>query len=221
MTSSPSTSLRVENVFNVSGMVAIVTGGGTGIGSMIARTLASNGAKVYIISRRIEVLENCVKDFDKDQEQTSQGGKLIALVGDLGTKSGIEKLKLKMEELEPSLDLLVCLLFVLSLSSRIVLIFVMLVQYIKLTTFCVRLVIEIGQQCRHDESMPCGRTKDRRKHRQSYVVRRRERCRICLQDKCSRFLLCFCGFSTVTGSIKVSSTNYQHLKYCKLCARWM
>ncbi|KAG0142918.1 hypothetical protein CROQUDRAFT_81644 [Cronartium quercuum f. sp. fusiforme G11] len=102
--SSPSNSLHVSNVFKVSGMVAVVTGGGTGIGAMISRTLASNGANVYIISRRIEVLEDCVKAFEKDG---TQEGKLIALAGDLSSKAGIEELKLKLERLEPHLDLLV------------------------------------------------------------------------------------------------------------------
>ncbi|KAL6696462.1 hypothetical protein J3F84DRAFT_370123 [Trichoderma pleuroticola] len=46
------------NLFNVDGLVAFITGGGTGIGLMMARALAKNGAhKVYIGGRRLEVLE--------------------------------------------------------------------------------------------------------------------------------------------------------------------
>jgi len=44
-------SLAVSTLFNVKGKVALVTGGGRGIGLMIARTLAANGARVYIASR--------------------------------------------------------------------------------------------------------------------------------------------------------------------------
>ena len=51
------TDLNASNLFSVKGKVALVTGGGTGIGYMIAKALVCNGAKVYIVSRKIETLE--------------------------------------------------------------------------------------------------------------------------------------------------------------------
>lgn len=39
------------------GKIALVTGGGSGIGEMIATALAQNGAKVYIASRKEEQLK--------------------------------------------------------------------------------------------------------------------------------------------------------------------
>ena len=49
--------LQNSTIFNLHGRIALVTGGGSGIGLMIARGLAANGAKVYIGGRRKEVLE--------------------------------------------------------------------------------------------------------------------------------------------------------------------
>lgn len=51
------TSLDAASLFSVDGLVAVVTGGGTGIGLMIATALEHNGATVYILGRREEVLQ--------------------------------------------------------------------------------------------------------------------------------------------------------------------
>lgn len=50
-------SYHPQALSDLSGRVALVTGGGTGIGLMIAQGLASSGAKVYITGRRTEVLQ--------------------------------------------------------------------------------------------------------------------------------------------------------------------
>ncbi|GAB1316981.1 Short-chain dehydrogenase/reductase sat3 [Madurella fahalii] len=56
--------LDAANLFRVDGMVAVITGGGTGIGLIMARALATNGAKkVYILGRRQEVLVNAANEF--------------------------------------------------------------------------------------------------------------------------------------------------------------
>jgi NAD(P)-dependent dehydrogenase (short-subunit alcohol dehydrogenase family) len=42
-------SLRIENIYDLKGRIALVTGGGTGIGLMIAQGLAANGVKgIYV-----------------------------------------------------------------------------------------------------------------------------------------------------------------------------
>ena len=42
----------LESLYNLSGKVALVTGGGTGIGRQMAQTLAKVGASVLVTSRR-------------------------------------------------------------------------------------------------------------------------------------------------------------------------
>lgn len=75
-----SPSLSATDLFTVEGLVAVVTGGATGeclvkhtsskkssvteiigIGLMIAKALEENGAKVYIVGRRKDVLESVAK----------------------------------------------------------------------------------------------------------------------------------------------------------------
>ena len=58
--------LELGKVFDVKDKVALVTGGGSGIGLMITQTLAVNGAKVYI------------------------AGQIIPIVGDVASKDGVK-----------------------------------------------------------------------------------------------------------------------------------
>jgi NAD(P)-dependent dehydrogenase (short-subunit alcohol dehydrogenase family) len=61
--SSPD-SYTLKKLYDLSGLIALVTGGGTGIGLNIARGLAANGAKVYITGRRKDVLDGVVSEWN-------------------------------------------------------------------------------------------------------------------------------------------------------------
>ncbi|OAL34921.1 hypothetical protein AYO20_05882 [Fonsecaea nubica] len=76
----PNEDLQASKLFDVSHVVAVVTGGGTGIGLMIAQTLQSNGAKVYITGRRQEALDAVVKQYSNGP------GSIHALPGDITKK---------------------------------------------------------------------------------------------------------------------------------------
>ncbi|KAF4776825.1 short-chain dehydrogenase/reductase [Colletotrichum scovillei] len=79
--SSPN--LNAADLFGVKGLIAVVTGGGTGIGLMIAQGLEANGAIVYIIGRRKEALEQAAK--------TAKNGNIRTIQGDITSKSDLER----------------------------------------------------------------------------------------------------------------------------------
>merc|ERR1711977_693475 len=91
-----------DNLFNLHGKVALVTGGGSGIGLMATQALAGNGAKVYITGRTQEKLDNVVETYGKNI-----AGEIIPIVGDVGTKQGVQKLYEDFSQKEKCLCILV------------------------------------------------------------------------------------------------------------------
>lgn len=53
----------MKDLFSVSGKVAVVTGGSSGIGAMITQGLVEHGARVYITARKVELLEAMAKEM--------------------------------------------------------------------------------------------------------------------------------------------------------------
>ncbi|KAF1968743.1 EXS-domain-containing protein [Bimuria novae-zelandiae CBS 107.79] len=76
---------KAQDLFNVNGLVAVVTGGGSGLGLYAARALDANGAKaVYIVGRREETLKEAAK--------TAVNGTLKPIVGDVTDKESLQKI---------------------------------------------------------------------------------------------------------------------------------
>src|SRR2546426_7948121 len=65
--------------------VAIVTGGGTGIGEAIAKVFAREGAKVAITGRRKDELERVVRDIER------KGGQALALPGSVTNEPDVRE----------------------------------------------------------------------------------------------------------------------------------
>ncbi|PYH43366.1 SDR family NAD(P)-dependent oxidoreductase [Aspergillus saccharolyticus JOP 1030-1] len=92
----------LESLFNVKDKVALITGGGSGIGLMAAQALATNGSKVYITGRTSEKLERVAELYGK-----SAKGEIIPLAADVTDKASIKKLVQELESRESRLDILI------------------------------------------------------------------------------------------------------------------
>ncbi|CZR62228.1 3-oxoacyl-[acyl-carrier-protein] reductase 1 [Phialocephala subalpina] len=92
----------LEEVFNVKGKVALITGGGSGIGLMATQALAVNGAKVYIVGRTEEKLENVVKAHGQNI-----AGEIIPITADVTSKDEIARLVKEIESRERYLCILI------------------------------------------------------------------------------------------------------------------
>jgi NAD(P)-dependent dehydrogenase (short-subunit alcohol dehydrogenase family) len=91
----------MSDLFCVSGKVALVTGGTSGIGLMIARGLVEHGARTYIVGRNVETCEATAAQLRVGQ------GDCRALPGDLSTNAGVEAVAAGLVARESTLDILV------------------------------------------------------------------------------------------------------------------
>lgn len=90
----------MKNFFSVEGKVALVTGGSRGIGESIARAYVTNGARVYITSRKAE-------DCEQTAAKLAEFGECTAIPENLGTTDGIDRVASRIAASEPRLDILV------------------------------------------------------------------------------------------------------------------
>jgi NAD(P)-dependent dehydrogenase (short-subunit alcohol dehydrogenase family) len=93
----------VSHLFNVKDKVALITGGGTGIGKMLTFALASNGAKVYIASRKLQVIEATAKEIN----EAIGVERVFCIVADLLTKKDCDSLADLLKQKESKLDILI------------------------------------------------------------------------------------------------------------------
>ena len=87
-------------MFDISGKIAVVTGGSRGIGKMIASEFVRRGVRTYITARKAEA---CLQTA----EELSEFGECIALPVDLSKMEGIESFVSEVEAREQQLDILV------------------------------------------------------------------------------------------------------------------
>ena len=96
----PTSPLALGNLFDLSGKVAVVTGGSRGIGFMIASGLVANGVRVYITARKAE-------PCDAAAAELSEHGECISIPADLSTDEGVASFVGALTEREAQVDILV------------------------------------------------------------------------------------------------------------------
>ena len=92
-----------ERLFSLDGKTALVTGGATGIGRMIAAALAGAGAQVFIASRKLEACEAAAAEINAE----GLPGTVTALAGDVSGEEGVLALAKAIGERTERLDILV------------------------------------------------------------------------------------------------------------------
>jgi NAD(P)-dependent dehydrogenase (short-subunit alcohol dehydrogenase family) len=92
--------MTASNLFDIAGKTALVTGGSRGIGKMIAEGFVDAGVKVYISSRKADVLEEVASEL-------SAKGTCVALQADLSTEDECRRLADEVAGREGALDILV------------------------------------------------------------------------------------------------------------------
>ncbi|KAL4920445.1 hypothetical protein BDW62DRAFT_176474 [Aspergillus aurantiobrunneus] len=78
--------LEASNLYNVKGLVSVITGGGSGLGRTMALTLATNGAsKVFIIGRREDSLRETVSLAPANSKDS-----IIPVPGDVTSQDSLQ-----------------------------------------------------------------------------------------------------------------------------------
>lgn len=90
----------MNNLFDIAGKIAVVTGGSRGIGYMIAQGFVEAGAKVYIASRK-------AADCNAAAAELSKSGECISIPADLSTEDGVKAFAEAVKAKEEKLDILV------------------------------------------------------------------------------------------------------------------
>ncbi|GAV99560.1 short-chain dehydrogenase [Lentinula edodes] len=96
------------NLFNLKNVVAVVTGGGSGIGLMISSTLIANGATVYIIGPKQADLDRICGIYNDASTnlKSGSGGKMYGLEGDISSKTEAKRLAEEVAKVQPYVTVL-------------------------------------------------------------------------------------------------------------------
>ena len=94
--------MKLEDLFKLDGKVALITGGGRGIGKFIATGLAEAGAHIIITSRKMKNLEATAKEIADEF-----GVNALPVQCDVSKEEDIDNLLKVVAENFPRIDILV------------------------------------------------------------------------------------------------------------------
>lgn len=96
-----------EELFSLKGRRALVTGGATGIGRMIATALVRAGCQVMIASRKGPDCETVAAELNKLAKKEKSGGKAEGFAGNVATEQGVADLVAEVRARGDALHILV------------------------------------------------------------------------------------------------------------------
>ncbi len=96
----------MENLFDLSGKVAVVTGSTKGIGRAIAEQMARHGADVVISSRKADACKEVAEAINADLVE--EGGRAVPIPCHIGHKEQLEMLVNETRSQLGKIDILVC-----------------------------------------------------------------------------------------------------------------
>jgi NAD(P)-dependent dehydrogenase (short-subunit alcohol dehydrogenase family) len=91
----------MKHLFDITGKVAVVTGGSKGIGKAIAEALAVHGAKVVVASRKLDACQAVVDGIK------ANGGEATAISCNITNREDLEKLVRESEAAYGQIDIMV------------------------------------------------------------------------------------------------------------------
>ncbi|MEC9345944.1 MAG: SDR family oxidoreductase [Pseudomonadota bacterium] len=91
----------MRHLFDLTGKVAVVTGGSKGIGKAIALAMAAHGAKVVVASRKLDTCQAVVDEI------TAQGGTARAIACNITYREELEKLVAESRAAFGQIDIMV------------------------------------------------------------------------------------------------------------------
>jgi len=96
----------MENLFDLSGKVAVITGSTKGIGKSIAEQMAFHGADVVISSRKADACEAVAQEINESLD--GKGGRAVPIACHIGHKEQMQHLVDETREQLGKIDILVC-----------------------------------------------------------------------------------------------------------------